>query len=232
MKQEDRVEPPGLIISALEGGTPSNYYQGVWIVLRKTSSWFLRPPDQSLRSVMSGWVRSLLIRDHSSFRVLLHFHSHSGNRPPASVKPASWPGPGGWSHLPFVPFWLPIGNFLTGSHKVGFPTQKISGYLSKMTAPCVKPPEVVVTFHLWALLMRFSHTKSHVYGILLRIVGYCERCKLTRAEQQIQNEPLQTQPSCFPTDSWAVMSLAALTSTVNGMQLDSLSNFRDWLKSS
>lgn len=101
-----------------------------------------------------------------------------------------------------------------------------------MAAACVKPPEVVVTLHLRALLMRFSHTKSHVYGILLRIFGYYERCKLTRAEQQIQNEPPQTQPSCFPSDSWAVMSLAALTSTVNGMQHDSLSNFRDWLKSS
>lgn len=100
-----------VVISALEGGTTSNYYQGVWIVLRKTSSWLLRPPDQSLRSVISGWVGSLLIRDHSSIRVLLHFPSHSGNRPPAAVTPASWPGPGGWSHLPFVPFWLPIGIF-------------------------------------------------------------------------------------------------------------------------
>lgn len=97
------------------------------IIIRVSESFFAKPPagfyDLQVR-VLDLWY---WVSDHSSFRVLLHFPSHSGNRPPAAVKPASWSGPGGWSHLPFDPFWLPIGNFLTGSHKVGFPTQKIRG---------------------------------------------------------------------------------------------------------
>lgn len=144
--------------------------------------------------------KQLLISvDHSSFRVLLYLWSSAIQEvdpldiSPPAVEPASCPGPGGWSHLPFVPIRLPIRNSQLEPPRLDFRLRKSEVLRScrvgfqRWLPPCVNHVEALVIFHFWALLTRFCRTKSHVYIILSSIYASYVWRKPTRAELRAQN---------------------------------------------
>lgn len=141
MKQEDVVEPPSFLLLKV-GRWASFNDQGVWMVLCEASSWFLRPPDQSLRSVI--WM---------SEEPPHHHLTPLWNQLPDQVLEAD-------HTFQFFHSGFQLGIFQAEAPKVGFPTQKVRWSAFKDGRPvCVKHLQAVVTFHLWAPLTRLCHNQ-------------------------------------------------------------------------